>query len=156
MWLTSPARGAAPAHARWLENEFDALTGFAAGAQTDLAFGYLDAAGQVVPGRGHELYLTCRMIHTFALAHLLGRPGAASQVDHGLAALAGPFADPRGGWFSALDEAGQPVDETKAAYAHSFVILAAASAAEADRPGRSEERRVGIEGIGRGLTDQST
>lgn len=129
MWLASPA------HARWLENEFDALAGFASEAGTAHGFGYLDDAGEVIAARGHDLFLTCRTTHVFALAHLLGRPGAASQVDHGIRSLTESFADPRGGWFSALAADGTPTDETKAAYAHAFVILAAASATEAERPG---------------------
>src|SRR5690625_7901328 len=71
MWLASPA------HARWLENEFDALVGFASEAGTPHGFGYLDDAGEVVAAKGHDLFITCRMTHVFALAHLLGRPGAA-------------------------------------------------------------------------------
>ena len=132
MWLASPA------HARWLENEFDALVGFASEAGTPHGFGYLDDAGEVVAAKGHDLFITCRMTHVFALAHLLGRPGAASQVDHGIRSLTGAFADPQGGWFSALAADGAPTDETKAAYAHAFVILAAASATEAERPGARE------------------
>lgn len=131
-WLRSPA------HARWLEAEFDALVGFAADAATPEGFGYLDDEGRVIAERGSELYVTCRMVHTFALAHLLGRPGAASQVDHGLAALTGPFADTEhGGWFAAIGPDG-PIDDSKAAYAHAFVILAAASATVADRPGAAD------------------
>src|SRR5699024_3510327 len=129
MWLASPA------HARWLENEFDALAGFASEAGTAHGFGYLDGAGEVIAARGHDLFLTCRTTPVFAHAHLLGRPGAASQVDHGIRSLTASFADPRGGWFSALAADGTPTDETKAAYAHAFVILAAASATEAERPG---------------------
>lgn len=138
MWLTEPTRRAAPAHSRWLENEFDELLGFAAGAHTPHGFGYLDDFGNLDEGRGHDLYITCRMTHVYALGHIMGRPGAASQVDHGLASLTGPFADPRGGWYSSLDADGRPADTTKAAYAHSFVILAAASAAAAGRPGANE------------------
>src|SRR5699024_9551983 len=123
---------------RWLESEFDALVGFAADAATPEGFGYLDGDGQVIAERGSELYVTCRMVHTFALAHLLGRPGAASQVDHGLAALTGPFADAEhGGWFAAIGPDG-PIDDSKPAYAHAFVILAAASATVAERPGAAD------------------
>lgn len=131
-WLTSPA------HARWLESEFDALIGFAADAATPEGFGYLGDEGSVVTDRGSELYITCRMVHTFALASLMGRPGAATQVDHGLDALTGAFADERhGGWFAAIGPHG-PVDDSKPAYAHAFVILAAASATTAGRPGAQE------------------
>lgn len=126
---------ASPPHARWLEGEFDALIGFASEASTDHGFGYLGSDGSVMAGRGHDLYITCRMIHVFSLAHLLGRPGAASQVDHGLTALAGAFRDTEhGGWFTALDGDGRPSETSKDAYAHSFVVLAAASAKAAERP----------------------
>ncbi len=136
MWLTPAGGSASPSHARWLENEFDALTGFAAEAGTPHGFGYLTDTGTVDTARGHDLYLTCRKTHVFALAHLLGRPGAASQVDHGIASLTGPFADAEhGGWYAALDANGVPSDRGKAAYAHAFVVLAAASATEAQRPG---------------------
>jgi mannose/cellobiose epimerase-like protein (N-acyl-D-glucosamine 2-epimerase family) len=71
----------------------------------------------------------------FALAHLLGRPGAAALVDHGLGSLTGPFLDrAHGGWFSAVGQDG-PVARAKTAYEHAFVLLATASAAVAGRPG---------------------
>lgn len=139
MWLTSPSRLASPAHARWLESEFDALIGFATEAGTPHGFGYLDDDGAVLLARGHDLFITCRMVHMFSLAHLLGRPGAATQVDHGLRALTTSFADTKhGGWYAHLDAEGRVTDSTKAAYAHAFVILAASSAQAAGRPGAGE------------------
>src|SRR5690606_4527321 len=116
-----------PAHARWLEREADALLAFAAGSVVDEGFGYLDAEGEVVPDEGVHLWVTCRMIHAFSLGVLLGRPGAASMVDHGLAALAGPLADAEhGGWYAQVGPHG-PIDDRKAAYAHAFVVLATSS-----------------------------
>ena len=35
-------------------------------------FGWLDDAGRLTPGRPAETWVTCRMTHTFALAHLHG------------------------------------------------------------------------------------
>jgi mannose/cellobiose epimerase-like protein (N-acyl-D-glucosamine 2-epimerase family) len=68
------------------------------------------------------------MTHVFALAELRGIPGAAALVDHGVASLAGPQRDAEcGGWFSAIGHDG-PANDSKEAYAHSFVILAASSA----------------------------
>lgn len=131
-WLTNPA------HARWLERESDALLGFAAGSYSDEGFGYLGSDGLVLPEQGSHLWITCRMIHSFALGTLLGRPGSASMVDHGLRALASNFRDPaNGGWYAQVGPHG-PIDDTKAAYAHAFVILAASSAASAGRPGGKE------------------
>ena len=82
-----------------------------------------------------ETWITCRMTHSFALGHLLGRPGAGAMVDHGLAALTGPLHDDEhGGWF-----AGTGADQQdKQAYGHAFVVLAASSATAAGRPGAAE------------------
>lgn len=81
--------------------EADSLLAFAAGSPIDEGFGYLDADGEIVEPEGAHLWVTCRMIHSFSLGVLLGRPGAASMVDHGLAALAGPLADTaHGGWYA--------------------------------------------------------
>jgi len=86
-------------------------------------FGYLGDDGRVVPGRPVETLVVARMTHVFGLARLLGRPGADELVRHGLAALTGgPLRDPRGGWRSSTD------DDTKAAYVHAFVVLAASTA----------------------------
>jgi len=131
-WLTNAA------HARWLERESDALLGFAAGAYVEEGFGYLDTDGLVMPEQGAHLWITSRMIHSFALGSLLGRPGSASMVDHGLRALSTSFHDDaHGGWYAQVGPQG-PLDDTKAAYAHAFVILAASSAAAAGRPGAKE------------------
>ena len=131
-WLRNPA------HARWLESETDALLGFASGSMTEEGFGYLDSDGELVASEGSHLWGTCRMIHTFALGALLGRPGAATMVDHGLRALQAHFHDDEhGGWFAQVGPGGV-MDDTKMAYAHAFVILAAASATAAGRTGGRE------------------
>lgn len=130
-WLGSAA------HRRWLEAETDRLLAFGRASRVPSGFGWLDDGGAVDPERPIQLWITCRMTHVFALGALLGRPGCAPLVDHGLAALSGPFRDAEhGGWFSALTPDGAaPDDDGKAAYAHSFVVLAAASAVAAGRPG---------------------
>jgi mannose/cellobiose epimerase-like protein (N-acyl-D-glucosamine 2-epimerase family) len=93
-------------------------------------FGWLDDAGRLVPGRPVETWVTCRMTHTFALAALHGRDGAADLVDHGVRGLSTVLRDPaNGGWFSTA--AREPVKE---AYAHAFVVLAGASATGAGHP----------------------
>ncbi len=73
------------------------------------------------------------MTHCFALGTIAGLPGCEALADHGLAALRGPMHDPvAGGWFTSLDA---PSGETKSAYAHAFVVLAASSCVVAGRPG---------------------
>ena len=123
------------AHVRWLEGEGDRLLEFArASRHPDGGFGWLDDDGRIDPGRPVELWITCRMTHVFAIAHLLGREGAADLVDHGVAALRGRFHDDEhGGWFASVDANG-PVVTDKTAYEHAFVVLAASSATAAGRP----------------------
>lgn len=80
------------------------------------------------------LHVTTRMIYCFALGHHLGHPGSAAMVDHGMAYLSSGHRDPEHGGFvwSAAD--GGPVDDTKQAYGHAFVLLAAASAKTLGHP----------------------
>lgn len=128
-WLSSAA------HRRWLEHETDRLLASARSSRVDQGFGWLRDDGTVDDARPRELYITCRMTHVLALGTLLGRPGCAPLVDHGVAALTGAFHDDRyGGWYAAITPDG-PADDGKAAYAHAFVVLAASSAAAAGRPG---------------------
>ncbi|MCB0909452.1 MAG: AGE family epimerase/isomerase, partial [Nocardioidaceae bacterium] len=84
-----------------------------------------------------ELWITCRMTHVACLGVLAGEPAAPggpgpdalrALAEHGIASLTGPLADDEhGGWFSAAGAQGA-VDDTKAAYAHAFVVLATSSA----------------------------
>ena len=68
------------------------------------------------------------MVHCFAIAHLLGLPGADRIVDHGMAFLWERMRDAEhGGYFWGVDDE-KPTDPTKQAYGHAFVLLAASSA----------------------------
>ncbi len=123
------------AHARWLESETDRLIDFARASAVPDGFGYLDSLGSVDEAQGVQLWITCRMTHVFALAHLMGRPGAGPLVDHGVAALTGALHDDdNGGWFARVGGADGD-DRRKEAYGHAFVILAASSAVAAGRDG---------------------
>ncbi|CCG04018.1 AGE family epimerase/isomerase [Blastococcus saxobsidens] len=129
-----------PAHRAWLDGEGERLLAFAeAAAGTTTGFAWLDDGGRPDPGQPPQLWITARMTHVFALACLRGRPGAGPLVDSGLAALTGPFRDAEhGGWFSSLTADGAPAATDKSAYDHAFVVLAAASATAAGRPGAAE------------------
>jgi sulfoquinovose isomerase len=94
------------------------LLEFAKRSRVTGGFGWLRDDGTPDPERGTPLWIGGRMTHCFALGVLLGHPGSAGYADHGLATL-----PPGGG---------------EDAYAHAFVILAAASATVAGRP-RAEE-----------------
>jgi mannose/cellobiose epimerase-like protein (N-acyl-D-glucosamine 2-epimerase family) len=126
-----------PAHARWLEAEGDRLLRFSRPSRHPSGgFAWLDVAGRPELDRPVELWITCRMTHVFALADLMGRPGSGPLADHGIRALIGRFRDAaNGGWYAAVDSAGEPTSRAKAAYGHAFVVLAAASATCAGRPG---------------------
>ena len=84
-------------------------------------------------------WITARMAHVYSLAHLLdwkatGGSTAARLADHALDGLRGRLRDAgHGGWFASVD--GDRINGRKAAYDHAFVILAAASATHAGRPG---------------------
>src|SRR6478736_5202767 len=132
-WLTS-----AP-HGRWLERETDRLLDFGRRSMVPSGgFARQTDVGDALDGPA-ELWIACRMTHVYSLGQLLGRPGCAALVDHGITALREVFADREyGGWFAEVDSAGVPADATKAAYPHAFVVLAASSAAVAGRPGARE------------------
>lgn len=122
-----------PAHRAWLMDHAVALLGlFGRAADPGGGFRALDAQGRPrPPGGARALHETTRAVHGFALAHRMGIPGADRIVDHGMDWLAHGHADPEhGGWLRAVDDRGPaaPLDDTKSAYGHAFVLLAAASA----------------------------
>ena len=126
------------------------LVDFARASRHPLGFGWLDDDGVLDPSHPIELWINCRMTHVFGLESLR-RPrtfGTGEQdsrvfgtgqrerelAEHGVDALLGPFHDvEHGGWFASIDRDG-PVDPSKPAYAHVFVILAGATAAGAGIP----------------------
>ena len=126
-----------PAHRAWLAAEAEALFAF---FQPSLiakggGFANLDERGRPMPEHSERaLHETTRMVHCFAIAHLLGRKGADDIVDHGMAAIRTRHHDPRhGGYFWSFDDNG-PRERDKLAYGHAFVLLAAASAKCAGHP----------------------
>jgi sulfoquinovose isomerase len=98
---------------------------------------WLDAQGQPDLSRPAYTYITARMLHVYAVGHLLGRPGDgdADLAAQALGGLTGRLRDgANGGWLTSIDAAGNSPDE-KACYSHAFVVLAASSGAVADVPG---------------------
>ncbi|QBX34503.1 AGE family epimerase/isomerase [Paracoccus liaowanqingii] len=94
----------------------------------------LDLAGAPLPGSLQELHTTTRLVHSYALAQIAGRPDRAGLIDRGMDDLWTRHRDQQhGGYLWSLDEAGV-VDGTKLAYGHVFVLLAASSATLAGHP----------------------
>ncbi len=88
-------------------------------------FGALDTAGRLPTDAPIDGVLTCRKIHSYALATALGEFDGAHLVVHGLKALRGPLRDDKhGGWYK--NDTGE--DRRKEAYLHAFVALAASTA----------------------------
>lgn len=125
----------AAAHETWLAEQTESLLRFAEPALDPAGgFFWLDDAGAPDPAEGKQLWINGRYTYCAAIGHLLGIPGQAERVKHGLAYLReGPLRDQdHGGWYSTVD--GVSPDPTSAAptakesYGTSFVLLAAAAA----------------------------
>ena len=113
----------APEHKRWLAYETHALLHYARAAQVPTGFGWIGRDGEVDPAHPVELWVTGRMTFAFSLGALMGIPGCDAEGQ------------------------GVPVDgdARKECYQHAFVLLAAATATAADRPGGHELLRDAIE-----------
>ena len=121
-----------PVHRMWLLDQARALHDFFLPASINPNGGFhaLDRFGGpiVTEDVRQELHSSARMVHCAAIADLLGFPGADQVVDHGMEFLWTRHRDSRfGGYYWAVDGNGA-ADDTKQAYGHAFVLLAAASA----------------------------
>ncbi|MEO8667411.1 MAG: AGE family epimerase/isomerase [Bauldia sp.] len=130
-----------PYHRAWLAGEASNLLAFFERASVNPAGGFfdLDERGDPIGGGAagmppRQIHVTTRMVHSFAIAHLLGRPGAEPIVDHGMAFLWNGHRDGKnGGYVWGVEEDG-PSDDRKQAYGHAFVLLAASSARVVGHP----------------------
>lgn len=125
-------------HRRWLEQQADALLGYFEQRAICPAGGFyeLDPAGKPLNAANplRPIHGTARMVHCYAIASLLGRPGADAIVDHGMLFLWTRHRDAKhGGYVWSLDNDG-PRDATKQGYGHAFVLLAASSARTVGHP----------------------
>ncbi|MCA5894246.1 AGE family epimerase/isomerase [Isoptericola sp. NEAU-Y5] len=137
MSTTTPPDGPTQA---WRRAHFSSLADLAAVAvRDDGAAWWLDDAGHPVTDRAVETWITCRMAHVLGMAHLLGCPGAGDHADRALSGLRSVLADAEhGGWLASRGPGAEDVDGTKEAYAHAFVVLAAATGTMAGRAGAPE------------------
>lgn len=129
----SPDVFASPTHLAWLAAHREALLDFYQPAVCLPTGGYawLDDHGAPLPKKGAQLWLGARMIHIFSVAHLLGRPGAAEVVEHGLDFYVdGAGRDHEyGGWFPIVG--GDTPDDRKELYGIAQLVLAGSSATAA-------------------------
>jgi len=132
-WLSRPY------HRQWLRDQAEALFAYYGNRAFNPKGGFfeLTATGTPIqpvnPVRG--IHSTARMVHCFAIASLLGRPGSDPIVDHGMNYLWNAHRDAeRGGYFWAVDDNGAADKGRKQGYGHAFVLLAASSAKLAGHP----------------------
>jgi len=137
-WLRSPA------HRAWLFGQAQRMLDFFRASLDETGhFVELDDDGRPLGARGparsvpaQSLLTVSRVVHSYALGQLLGVPGCGPIVDRGLEVLWNEHRDAKaGGYFDAVGARG-PVDSTKAAYNHAFVLLCASSALAAGHDAR--------------------
>ncbi|MFC6487009.1 AGE family epimerase/isomerase [Nitratireductor sp. GCM10026969] len=130
-------------HRAWLIDEASRLLDFyqAASINPEGGFFDLDDRGTPLPtgwppasAPTRNLFQTTRIVHCFSLGHLLGRPGSSQLVDHGMRFLLNGHRDTEHGGYFWSNGYRSPLDTTKNAYGHAFVLLAASSAKAAGHP----------------------
>ena len=116
-------------HRKWLASQADKQFDFYQFASVNPRGGFYELSDVGEPvGHTRQLHATTRMVHCFAIGHLLGRPGCDQIVDHGMKYIWNAHRDTKhGGYVWSLNDDGV-VDSSKQAYGHAFVLLAAASA----------------------------
>lgn len=121
-------------HTAWLKSQAASLLTFYE-RSADFRHGGFDELSSLGEPMGapKPLFLTARMTYGYSLGHLLGHPGSARLVEHGLHALRVGFHDDEdGGWFASLRPGGTTIeDSAKHTYGHAFVLLAASAASQA-------------------------
>jgi sulfoquinovose isomerase len=127
-----------PFHRQWLADQANRLFGFFQHGIVNPAGGFFDLDDEGKPtdtgNPVRQIHNTTRMVHCFSIGALLGRPGCDAIVDHGMNYLWNSHRDAQhGGYVWSLDNDG-PKDDTKQAYGHAFVLLAASSAKVVGHP----------------------
>lgn len=106
---------------------------------------YLGDDGTPWKERNRETWITSRMTHVYSIGTFLGHPGSEELADAGIRGLRGELHDTEnGGWYAGLT-AENEILPNKQCYAHAFVILAASSAALAEREGAQELIKEALE-----------
>jgi len=129
---------ARPFHRQWLMRQANNLFDFFQSASINPKGGFydLDNAGKPLATDNaiRQIHGTTRMVHCYAIGSLIGRPGSDEIVDHGMRYIWEKHRDSvNGGYVWSLDDDGVK-DDSKQAYGHAFVMLAASSAKLAGHP----------------------
>lgn len=129
LWLNDPG------HRGFLARDaLRALDFFDASLRKGGGLAVLDPQGRPLPGNVQELHITTRLVHSYALAQMAGRADRAGIIDRGMSDLWQRHRDgDHGGYLWSVDGDGA-IDDTKLAYGHVFVLLAASSAKLAGHP----------------------
>lgn len=127
-----------PYHRKWLLDQADGLFDFFQTAAINPKGGFYDLARDGTPlttdNPVRGIHASARMVHCYAIGDLLGRPGAADVVDHGMRYLWRKHRDEKnGGYVWQLNDDGV-ADGSKQGYGHAFVLLAASSAKTVGHP----------------------
>lgn len=130
-------------HQQWLQERMDDLFDFGLKSKVLGGFGYLDDNGNIDRSQDLQTFITCRMTHIYSMylvenQHLSPDSQRVIQAQqmatHGVASLLDYVQDHRyGGFYERIRIEGETAvavegGEVKSAYAHAFVLLAAASA----------------------------
>ncbi len=127
-----------PTHRQWLMDQATRLFAFYEPHVINADGGFHDLGDDGKPlllddgigGRPpRAVYSTARFVYCFSIARLLGRPGAERIIDHGMDYLWNGLRDPvHGGYVWST------TDDSKQAYGHAFVLLAASAAKVVGHP----------------------
>ncbi|WP_386679073.1 AGE family epimerase/isomerase [Loktanella sp. R86503] len=91
--------------------------------------------GSPLPDAPQELHTTTRMVHSFALAKCFGFDDCDAVIDAGMDYIWKMHRDAsHGGYFWSVARNKSAADDSKLAYGHMFVLLAAATAKQAGHP----------------------
>ncbi len=122
-------------HQTWLREQAENLFSFYQAKSINPKGGFYELGNDGEPlGHTRQLHATTRIVHCFAISHLLKRPGADNLVDHGMNYIWKTHRDQKfGGYIWSLNDDGM-VDGSKQGYGHAFVLLAASSAKVVEHP----------------------